>query len=195
MISSRYRPRLYRSTDAKLALRLQSATLKRLRGSSADMTGPFLVGVDVGTTSVKAGLFEAGGGLLARWSRPVATARPGAGVVEQNPDDWSAAVLAGLAQVLEAAPRDAVAGVGLCSQVNTHVFVGDRGEVLAPAIVWQDGRAAEDAARLDPLVPAAERLKWWGTPLPIDASHVLSRIAWMARVRPDVWRRSRWVMA
>ncbi len=159
------------------------------------MTGPFLVGVDVGTTSVKAGLFDARGALLARRSTPIATARLGAGVVEQNPKDWIAAVLAGLALVLEDAPRDAVAGVGLCSQVNTHVFVDDRGKALAPAIVWQDGRAAEDAAKLDTLVPQDARLKWWEAPLPIDASHVLSRMAWMARMRPDVWRRTRWVIA
>ena len=52
-------------------------------------------------------------------------------------------------------PDGALAGIGLCSQVNTHVFVDAAGEALAPAIVWQDGRCAEDAARLDALVPDA----------------------------------------
>ena len=160
-----------------------------------EMSGPFLVGVDVGTTSVKAGLFDLGGTLLARRSTPLSTARPGGDVVEQNPEDWIAATLAGLTELLGDAANGAVASVGLCSQVNTHVFVDDRGEALAPAIVWQDGRAGEDAAQLDRLVPESARLEWWGAPLPIDASHVLSRIAWMARVRPDVWRRTRWVMA
>jgi xylulokinase len=159
------------------------------------MTGPFLVGVDVGTTSVKAGLFDLHGALIARRSMPLATARPGGEVVEQNPQDWVEATLSGLREVLDGERRGAIAGFGLCSQVNTHVFVDDRGEALAPAILWQDGRAAEDAARLHRLVPEHERLEWWGAPLPIDASHVLSRMAWMARVRPDVWRRTRWVMA
>ncbi len=66
---------------------------------------------------------------------------------------------------------------------------------LAPAIVWQDGRCAEDAARLDRTIAEEARLKWWGAPLPIDASHVLSRMAWMARAHPDIWSRTRWVMA
>jgi xylulokinase len=159
------------------------------------MSGPFLAGVDVGTTSVKAGLFHVDGTILARRSAPVTTARPASDMVEQTADDWITATLAGLAAVLDGAPDGSVAGVGLCSQVNTHVFVDERGEALAPAIVWQDGRAAEDAARLDRLVAESARIRWWGAPLPIDASHVLSRMAWMARVRPDIWRRTRWVMA
>lgn len=159
------------------------------------MAGPFLVGVDVGTTSVKVGLFDVDGTLIARRSMPLKTARPGGEVVEQNPNDWIEATLTGLTEVLDGESQGAVAAVGLCSQVNTHVFIDDRGEALAPAIVWQDGRAAEDAARLDRLVPGSARLEWWGAPLPIDASHPLSRMAWMGRVRPDVLRRTRWVMA
>ena len=159
------------------------------------MAGSFLVGVDVGTTSVKTGVFGEDGTLLARRATPVATSRPMGDRVEQAPEDWLAATLAGLAHVLDGVPAGALAGFGLCSQVNTHVFVGGDGVALAPAIVWQDGRAAEDAARLDALVPEAARLKWWGAPLPIDASHVLSRMAWMARTQPELWRRTRWVMA
>jgi xylulokinase len=158
------------------------------------MAGDWLVGVDVGTTSVKVGLFDAAGGLRASAARGVATRRASE-IAEQAPDDWMSGVLAGLADVLAEAPAGAVAAVGLCSQVNTHVFVDARGEALAPAILWQDGRCAEQAARLDARVPEASRLSWWGAPLPIDASHVLSRMAWMAERRPDIWARTRWVMA
>ncbi len=159
------------------------------------MAGPFLIGVDVGTTSVKTALFDAGGVVRASRTSPIATARPAPGLVEQAPEDWMAAALAGLAGALDGAPDGALAGVGLASQVNTHVFVDADGETLAPAIVWQDGRCAEDAARLDRLVAEDARLRWWGAPLPIDASHPLSRMAWMARAHPDIWRRTRWVMA
>ena len=159
------------------------------------MKGPFLIGVDVGTTSVKAGLFDSRGILCAQRSSVVATSRPAPAFVEQVPEDWMSATLSGLAEVLDGVSPDDVAGIGLCSQVNTHVFVDANGRALAPAIVWQDGRCAEDAARLDHLIAEEARLKWWGAPLPIDASHVLSRMAWMARVHPDIWSRTRWVMA
>ena len=159
------------------------------------MAGPFLAGVDVGTTSVKTALFNANGILLARRSSPIATQRPGPGLVEQAPEDWMSATLAGLETVLDGIPLDAVEGIGLCSQVNTHVFVDANGKALAPAIVWQDGRCAADAATLDRLVSEEARLKWWDAPLPIDSSHPLSRMAWMARVHPEIWRRARWVLA
>lgn len=159
------------------------------------MAGPFLAGVDVGTTSVKAALFDAKGAMLAQRSSLIATQRPGPGLVEQAPEDWMSATLAGLDAVLDGVPPGAVEGIGLCSQVNTHVFVDANGTALAPAIIWQDGRCAEDAATLDRLVSEEARLRWWGAPLPLDSSHALSRMAWMARVHPEIWHRTRWVMA
>jgi xylulokinase len=158
------------------------------------MPGPFLIGIDVGTTSVKAGLLDAEGNLHGRWSAPIATARPGPDRAEQNPQDWVNATLAGLASVAGVA-NCPITGIGLCSQINTHVFVDAAGEALAPAILWQDGRCAAEAAELDARVPEADRLRWWGAPLPIDASHPLARMAWFARAKPDIWHRTRWVMA
>jgi xylulokinase len=158
------------------------------------MAGPFLIGIDVGTTSVKAALLDAEGNLHGRWSAPVATVRPGPDRAEQNPQDWINATLAGLAAIVDGATCP-IAGIGLCSQVNTHVLVDAAGEALAPAILWQDGRCAVEAAELDARVPEADRLRWWGAPLPIDGSHPLARMAWFAGVKPDIWRRTRWVMA
>ena len=159
------------------------------------MAGPFLIGVDVGTTSVKAALLDAEGRLHGRWSSPVATARTGPDLAEQNPQDWVNATLAGLAAAADGATDCRIVGIGLCSQVNTHVFVDAAGEALAPAILWQDGRCAAEAAKLDAQVLEADRLRWWGAPLPIDASHPLARMFWLARTKPDLWRRTRWVMA
>ena len=159
------------------------------------MPGPFLIGIDVGTTSVKAALLDAEGNLHGRWSAPVATVRPGPDRAEQNAQDWVNATLAGLAAAADRATDCRIAGIGLCSQVNTHVFVDAAGEALAPAILWQDGRCAAEAAELDARVPEADRLRWWGAPLPIDASHPLARMGCFARSKPDIWSRTRWVMA
>jgi len=159
------------------------------------MRGPLLIGIDVGTTAVKAALFDAGGAVVRHFSRAYPTHRPGDSRVEQDPADWIAGVEAGLSALTIDLDRDAVAAVGLCSQVNTHVFVDAAGVPLLPALVWQDGRCADEAAALDAKVPAEDRLAWWGAPLPIDASHVLARMAWVSRAHPAVWAATRHVMA
>jgi xylulokinase len=154
-----------------------------------------IIGVDVGTTTVKALLTTADGRQLDRFSHNYPTSRPASGVVEQNSDDWFDSVLAALSRFERNFDLSGLKGIGICSQVNTHVFVGRDGRALAPAIVWQDGRCAAEAAELEAQVEVAKRIEWWGAPLPIDASHGLSRMAWMHRHHPDVWGLTRWVMA
>jgi xylulokinase len=150
-----------------------------------------LIGIDVGTTAVKAALFDHQGRALKTFKRPYPTKRPAAGHVEQDARDWLKPVLEALSQFGESG----VEAIGLCSQVNTHVFVDAQGKALLPAFTWQDGRCAEEAAKLDAQITEAEKLAWWGAPLPIDASHILSRMAYVAKHFPDVWHKTRWVMA
>src|SRR5215470_16665414 len=145
------------------------------------MTEDTIIGIDVGTTTVKALLATTDGRQLDRFSDSYPTARPANGVVEQDPEDWLGRVLAALARFERNFDLGGLKGIGICSQVNTHVFVGSDGKALAPAIVWQDGRCAGVATELDAKVDTARRIEWWGAPLPIDASHGLSRMAWMRR--------------
>jgi len=159
------------------------------------MTEDTIIGIDVGTTTVKAFLATTDGRQLDRFSDSYPTARPANGIVEQDPEDWLGRVVAALARFERNFDLGGLRGICICSQVNTHVFVDGSGRALAPAIVWQDGRCAVVARELDAEVDNARRIEWWGAPLPIDASHGLSRMAWMRRHFPDVWEKTRWVMA
>ncbi len=150
-----------------------------------------LIGIDVGTTAVKAALFDHQGRALKTFKRLYPTKRPAPGHVEQDASDWLKPVLEALSQFGE----DRVEAIGLCSQVNTHVFVDAQGKPILPAFTWQDGRCAEEAAQLDAQITEAEKLAWWGAPLPIDASHILARMAYVVKHFPDVWQKTRWVMA
>lgn len=154
-----------------------------------------LIGIDVGTTAVKAALFDRRGHILNSFGERYPTSRPAPGHAEQDPEDWVRLVLRALATLSDGLQPGKIAAIGLCSQVNTHVFADDKGNALMPAITWQDGRCAAEAARLDGEISQEEKIAWWGAPLPIDASHVLSRMAHVARHHPDVWRKTRWVMA
>ncbi|MEM7488006.1 MAG: FGGY family carbohydrate kinase [Pseudomonadota bacterium] len=156
------------------------------------MAGGLILGIDVGTTSVKAGLVDEGGRVVAAFADGYETARRPGGVVEQDPRDWLRLVDRAIAAFADRAGE--IAAVGLCSQVNTHAFLDADGAPLIPAIVWQDGRAHAEAAELDARVDPADKIAWWGAPMPIDASHALSRMEWVSRHRPEVWDATRWVM-
>jgi xylulokinase len=151
-----------------------------------------LIGVDVGTTAVKAVMADTGGRRLAEYAARYDTRRDGV-AVEQAPDDWWTHVMAALEQFARAGAR--VRAIGVTGQVNTHVFCDDAFGVLRPAVNWADGRAAGAGEALETRIGTAEKIAALGAPIPIDASHALARMAWIAESEPEVWARTRWVMA
>lgn len=154
------------------------------------MTKRLTLGIDVGTTSVKAGVIDETGQIVAQFARSYPTARRGVNVVEQNPDDWVQLI----SDAISAFSEHDITAIGLTSQVNTHVFIDINGAALMPAILWQDGRASAEAAALDAQVSLAQKQRWWGAPMPIDASHACSRMSWVANHHPDIWERTHRVM-
>ncbi|RYH12681.1 MAG: carbohydrate kinase, partial [Alphaproteobacteria bacterium] len=153
-----------------------------------------LIGIDVGTTATKATLIDETGAQLASFSRPHPTRRDTPGMAEQAPQDWMDGVLGALDQFSHAVEPSRVIGIGLTSQVNSHVFVDANGEAVRPGITWQDTRAADDAAKLDAQVSTEQKTAWFGGPVPIDASHALSRMAFLARTEPENWAATKHVL-
>ncbi len=134
------------------------------------MTRAAALGFDVGTSAVKAGLvwLDDDEPMLTA-VRPYPSARPRPGWVEQDPADWVAAMAGCWSELVAVAGDVELRSVGLCSQVNTHLFVDADLQPLLPAITWQDARAAEAGAGLGR-----------------DASFSLSRLAWLEQAHPDI---------
>ena len=154
-----------------------------------------LIGIDIGTTAIKAVMTGPKGERLSDMARAYPTARPKAGWAEQDPQDWLELVLEALAQFAAHPRAGEVAAIGLTSQVNSHVFAGADFAALYPAINWQDGRSAPQAQALDSQLDTAAKIAALGAPMPIDASHALSRMAWMAAEEPAIWAATAHVMA
>jgi xylulokinase len=154
-----------------------------------------LIGIDVGTTSVKAALFDEQGTIVKSFAQRYPTYRPLPNHVEQDPHDWVQHVFAALELLSQDLKPGQVQAIGLCSQVNTHAFIDATGNPLFSAMTWQDTRCAEDAATLDAQISSDEKIQWWGAPLPIDASHVLARMAYIFKHHHSVWHQTQWVMA
>ena len=96
-----------------------------------------LVGLDVGTSGVKAVAISPAGEVLARAERGYPLSTPRSGWSEQDPEDWWSAAAA----VLDELGGD-VAAIGLSGQMHGLVALGAAEHVLRPAILWNDGRTA-----------------------------------------------------
>jgi xylulokinase len=150
---------------------------------------PHLLGIDIGTTAVKAVVYDLTGRERCRYARAYPTTRNGP-VVEQAPDAWMKCLAEALAEIDRENLTRTVAAVGVTSQVNTHVFCASDGTPLHPAITWADTRSAAVAATIDAGIGETERTEWWGAPMGVDASHMAARMAWMAQAKPDIWART-----
>ncbi|MEM8731219.1 MAG: FGGY-family carbohydrate kinase [Pseudomonadota bacterium] len=156
--------------------------------------GDHLLGIDLGSTSIKAGIFAPDRTAVQMFGETYLTHRTPGGICEQNPDDWMRLIDKAFAQFRDAGLTARVGRGALTSQVNTHVFVDRHGQPLAPAILWQDTRAAAEASELDARLSDADKSAWLGAPIPIDASHCLARMLWMQRHHPDIWDKTAHVL-
>ncbi len=133
---------------------------EKRRELSTSANGEVLVGLDVGTTSVKGVAIDPGGRVLAEAdaSYPLLVPRPG--FSEQDPEEWWHAT----EQVLEALARAAgpAAGLGLSGQMHGLVALDRRDRVLRPAILWNDQRTARQCQEIETILPRRELISLTG---------------------------------
>lgn len=115
------------------------------------------LGIDIGTSGVKAVAIDAHGALQAQGTAPLDVSRPMPLWSEQNPGDWwratEAAVLA-----LPAELRGQVEGIGLAGQMHGATLLGADDRVLRPAILWNDGRAFAECDELEAAEPCSREI-------------------------------------
>ncbi len=145
-----------------------------------------LLVIDEGTTSTRAVLFAADGKALGSCQRPLMQHYPAPGLVEHDAHEiWNLTLECARAMVAKAGGAERIAGIGITNQRETIVFWDRRtGEPLAPAIVWQDRRTAEDCQALkeageEPVLQAK-------TGLLLDPYFSGSKIGWALRNWPQL---------
>ncbi|MGR3563613.1 MAG: xylulokinase [Heliomarina sp.] len=109
------------------------------------------VGLDLGTSGVRALLVDADGAAVAVADAGLSVSHPHPGWSEQDPADWIAASEQALAALVEQAP-DAMAqlrGIGLSGQMHGATLLDAEGAVLRPCMLWNDTRSHAQAAKLD----------------------------------------------
>ena len=109
------------------------------------------LGIDIGTSSVKAVLIDADQRVVASESQPLTVERPHPNWSEQDPESWVTAVSRGIDVLHSSHPDElgAVRGIGLSGQMHGATLIDNADRPLRPCILWNDGRSAEEAAALD----------------------------------------------
>jgi xylulokinase len=104
-----------------------------------------LLGMDISTTAAKALLIDERGEVVISATTPLSLSTPRPLWSEQDPADWWSRMQASIRKVLTAAsvPGSAVAGIGLTGQMHGLVLLDAKGEVLRPAILWNDQRTGD----------------------------------------------------
>ncbi|MBL4647147.1 MAG: xylulokinase, partial [Rhizobiales bacterium] len=115
--------------------------------------GATYLGLDIGTSGVKAVLIGEDQTILASETSPLSVSRPHSGWSEQEADHWIAATIKAIAAVKSAVPEAfaTLTGIGLSGQQHGATLLGADDKPLRPCILWNDGRSQAECAELDAL--------------------------------------------
>ncbi len=148
------------------------------------------LGLDIGTSSVKAVALGGEGEVIASARASYSTVQKAPGFAEQDADDYLRATADAIGQLGIDAGR--IAGIGLSGQTPTAVCVDASRRCVRPAMTWQDSRAIEEAKFLE--ASGADAGTLFGTPLAWSPTAIPAKLQWLARHEPETVRATRWVL-
>jgi xylulokinase len=152
------------------------------------MNGEAVLGIDLGTSAVKAMLLNSAGTVVGLARAPYPTRHPAAGLTEQDPADWVAAMRAAVRECLAAGPVRVVA-IGLSGHMSAPVLVDADGTALAPCHTITDSRAVTDLP-----APVQDAIATC-TGNRAAAYFTLPKLLWWQRETPDLLARASCVLA
>jgi xylulokinase len=146
------------------------------------------LGIDVGTSGVKAILVDAAGDVVAAAVAPLFMSTPQPGWAEQDPEAWWQASIASIRTVLAAQPRAIVAAIGISGQMHSSVFLDAHGEVIRPALLWCDGRTTAECREITERVGGESRMRDLAGN-PALEGFTLPKVLWLRNCEPDAFAR------
>lgn len=152
----------------------------------------YLLGYDIGSSSVKAALVEAESGKLLASAQypesemPIAAPRPG--WAEQDPEQWWEALIQATRKLLakQTPPKGAIAGIGIAYQMHGLVCLDASGKVLRPSIIWCDSRAVATGEKAFNALGESFCLEHY---LNSPGNFTASKLAWVRENEPEIFKR------
>ena len=145
------------------------------------------IGIDLGTSSVKLLLMDGAGRILNVVSREYPLSFPHPGWSEQDPADWLRETVAGVRRLTQNCDRGQIAGIGCGGQMHGLVALDKDDRVLRPAILWNDGRTAEETDYLNNKI-GRDKLSAWTANIAF-AGFTAPKLLWMRRHEPELFAR------
>ena len=149
-----------------------------------------VIGVDIGTTSTKAVVFDTAGQVIAHHAVEYPLLTPTPAAAEQDPEEIHRAVLTAIREAVRkagAAPADVV-GVAFSAAMHSVIAVGADHRPLTRSITWADSRATEWAERIKNDWDGLAIYQRTGTP--IHPMSPLAKLVWLRREQPEVFARA-----
>jgi xylulokinase len=146
------------------------------------------VGLDVGTTGVKAIAVSAEGEVLARAEEEYPLSTPAPGWSEQDPEDWWRATEAALAAV----GAEGAAGIGLSGQMHGLVALDASDEVIRPAILWNDQRTSAECEEIERRIGVERLIRLTGNRA--LTGFTAPKLLWLRKHEPEAYKRIRHVL-
>jgi xylulokinase len=140
-----------------------------------------ILAVDVGTSALKAVLYDRAGKVTAQTSRRYGYATPQPGWAEADPEAWWTAFDASVLELAQRADLAAVRAVAFTGQMHTAVLLDAAGAVIPPTILWLDRRAVAETAELQQRLGMA--------PYHLNSTYTLPKLLWLARHQPEALAR------
>ncbi|HSI17146.1 MAG TPA: xylulokinase [Sphingomonas sp.] len=147
------------------------------------------LGIDIGTSGVKAVLVSGSGAVLGQATAALRVSRPAPLWSEQDADDWWAAT--GVAILaLDPALRAEVRGIGLAGQMHGATLLGADDRPLRPAILWNDGRSFAECDELERAEPRSRAITG-NIAMP---GFTAPKLLWVRKHEPEVFAQVRSVL-
>lgn len=147
-----------------------------------------LMGIDLGTTGLKVTLFSERGESIASETCEYPILVPQPGFAEQDPNEWWEGFIGACARLSAKYPQKfaMVAGIGLCGQMHTQVYLDKDDNILRPAITWMDQRSSQIVERITEDQEASDLIFRETSNFP-STTYTAAHICWVKENQPEVW--------
>jgi xylulokinase len=152
------------------------------------VAAPLFLGIDVGTSGVKAILVNATGDTEASALAPLSLSTPHPGWAEQDPEAWWHACVAAIRDLLRARPAARVVSIGISGQMHSSVFLDRGGNVIRPALLWCDGRTTAECQEITRRAGGEDMLREW-VRNPAIEGFTLPKVLWLRNKEPEAFAR------